>query len=142
LSPPGGRRKAGKAKRIREEVDRYLDGLPVRRIPRPLDAMNLLEQVAWEGVRMPRSLLMFRKALFTLDGILYDIAAPDFSMQSVMFKHMLRTWRATTKNIGAPLSLGDWIQVQCSALLFPGRLGLKGLQSMLERRDGTAAADH
>jgi hypothetical protein len=137
LSPTGGRRRAAKEKRIREEVNRYLDELQVKRIPRPVDAMNLLEQVAWEGIRMPRSLLMFRKALFTLDGILHDIAAPDFSMQSVMFKHMLKTWRATSKNIGAPLSVGDWIQVQCSALLFPGRLGLKGLESMLARREAT-----
>ena len=138
LSPSGGRHEATKAKRIREEVNRYLSELPVKRIPRAVDAMGLLQIVAWEGIRLPRSLLMFRKALFTLDGILYDMAAPDFSVQSVMLRHLMKTWTAASKNIGAPLSLGDWVQVQCSALLFPGRLGLQGLQTMLERSPKTA----
>ncbi len=139
LSPLGGRHEASKAKRIRDEVNRYLSQLPVKRIPRPIDALNLLEVVAWEGIRLPRSLLMFRKALFTLDGILHDIDAPDFSMQSVMLRHLMKTWRATSKNIGAPLTLADWIQVQCSALLFPGRLGLQGLEALLERPPQAAA---
>lgn len=140
LSPPGGRQEANKAKRISQEVNQYLNELPVKRIPRAVDAMNLLEKVAWEGIRLPRSLLMFRKALFTLDGILHDIAAPDFSMQSVMIRYLMKTWMKASKNIGAPLSLEDWMQVQCSALLFPGRLGLQGLQSVLERRQQPAAA--
>jgi ubiquinone biosynthesis protein len=138
LSPSGGRREATKAKQIREEVNRYLNELPVKRMPRATDAMNLLETIAWQGVRLPRSLLMFRKALFTLDGILHDIDAPDFSMQSVMLRHLVKTWMAASRNIGAPLSLGDWLLVQCSALLFPGRLGLQGLQTMLERPPRTA----
>ncbi len=139
LSPPGGRHEATKAKRIREQVNRCLNELPVKRMPRAVDAMSLLEKVAWEGIRLPRSLLMFRKALFTLDGILYDMAAPDFSMQSVMLRHLMKTWTAASKNIGAPLSLGNWLQVQCSALLFPGRLGLQGLQNMLEPPPGNSA---
>ena len=140
LSPPEERGQAAKERKVREEVHRYLDELPVKRLPRAVDAMNLLEKVAWEGgIRLPRSLLMFRKSLFTLDGILNDIAAPDFSMQSVMMRHLVKTWMAASKNIGAPLSLADWLQVQCSALLFPGRLGLQGLQTMLERQGRTPA---
>lgn len=142
LSPSGGRREETKAKRVRESVHRYLNEIPVKRVPGAVDAMNLLEQVAWEGIRMPRSLLMFRKALFTLDGILHDLRAPDFSMESVMVRHIMDNWTATWRNIGAPLSLSDWMQIQCSAFLFPGRLGLKGLASWLEPSGKSVAATH
>jgi len=132
---PRGRDEAGKARKIHDEVNRYLDLLPVKHVPGAIDAMNVLEELAWQGVRLPPSLVMFRKALFTLDGILHDIAAPDFSMESVMVRHLAKTWSARWRNLGAPLSPGEWAQVQCSALLFPGRIGLKGLQSALEHRD-------
>jgi ubiquinone biosynthesis protein len=139
LSPPG-RGQPSKARKIHAEVNRYLDGLPVKHVPGAVDAMNVLEELAWQGVRLPRSLVMFRKALFTLDGILHDIAAPEFSMESVMVRHLVRAWTAKWRNLGAPLSPGDWAQLQCSALLFPGRIGLRGLQSALERPQSAPSA--
>jgi hypothetical protein len=110
-----------------------LNSLPVKKIPGAVDAVNLLELVGWQGIRLPSSLLMFRKALFTLDGILHDLGAPEFSMESVMVSHIMKSWTGKWKNIGSPLSLADWALVQCSALLFPGRLGLQGLQAALDR---------
>jgi ubiquinone biosynthesis protein len=133
LSPLGGRREKSKGHRIREIVTEYLNSVPVKRIPGAVDAVNVLERIAWQGVRLPSSLLMFRKALFTLDGILHDIGAPEFSTESVMVRHLMKTWMGRWKNFGSPLSLKDWALVQCSALLFPGRLGLQGLQAVLER---------
>jgi ubiquinone biosynthesis protein len=133
LSPPGNRRRKMHPHRIREMVTEYLNSLPVKRIPGAVDAVNLLEGLGWQGVRLPSSLLMFRKALFTLDGILHDIGAPEFSMESVMVRHIMKTWMGKWRNIGSPLSWKDWALVQCSAVLFPGRLGLQGLQAVLER---------
>jgi ubiquinone biosynthesis protein len=133
LSPPGNRRRKMHPHRIREMVTEYWNSLPVKRIPGAVDAVNLLEGLGWQGVRLPSSLLMFRKALFTLDGILHDIGAPEFSMESVMVRHIMKTWMGKWKNIGSPLSWKDWALVQCSAVLFPGRLGLQGLQAVLER---------
>jgi ubiquinone biosynthesis protein len=133
LSPQGGRRAKTQPRRVRAMVTEYLNSLPVKKIPGAVEAVNLLELVAWQGVRLPSSLLMFRKALFTLDGILHDIGAPEFSMESVMVRHLMKTWTGKWENIGSPLSWKDWALVQCSALLFPGRLGLQGLQAVLER---------
>jgi hypothetical protein len=70
---------------------------------------------------------------------LHDIGAPDFSMESVMARHIMKNWMGGWKRIGTPLSLQDWALVQCSALLFPGRLGLQGVQSLLERPRRSAA---
>jgi ubiquinone biosynthesis protein len=133
LSPKGGRREKTKAQRVRQIVSDYLNALPVTRIPGAVDAVDLLEQVGWQGIRLPSALLMFRKALFTLDGILHDLGAPEFSMERVMVRDIMKTWMGKWKNFGSPLSFRDWALVQCSALLFPGRLGLQALQAMLER---------
>ena len=133
LSPPGGRGRKFRAQHIREIVTDYLNALPVKKLPGAVDSVNLLERVGWQGIRLPSSLLMFRKALFTLDGILHDIGAPQFNMEAVMVRHIMKSWMGKWKNIGSPLSLKDWALVQCSALLFPGRLGLQGLQAALER---------
>jgi len=134
LSPPGGRRERSKIRIIRRSVTGFMDGLPLKHMAGAVDTMNLLERVAFAGVRLPPSLVMFRKALFTLDGILHDIGAPDFSLESVMVRHLIQNWIGSWKAIGSPLSLGDWLQVQCSALLFPARLWVRGAQTVLERK--------
>ena len=141
LSPCTSRQKQSKRRIIRRAVNNLLDRLPVKHIPGAVDAMDLLEEIAWAGVRLPRSLVMFRKALFTLDGILHDIGAPEFSMESVMARHIFETWTGNLKNIGAPLSFSDWVNVQCSALLFPGRLCLQGAQLLLKRSPEEVAED-
>jgi hypothetical protein len=61
---------------------------------------------ALEGIRFPLGLMMFRKMLFTLDGILHDIGAPGLRMDLVLARYMLAR---------SPLSLIDWIGVQSSA---------------------------
>ena len=133
LSPRTSRRRRSKSRIIREAVNRCLSALPAKRIPGAVDAMDVLEEVAWAGVRLPASLVMFRKVLFTLDGILHDIGAPEFSMESAMARHIYQTWMRSWKTIGAPLSFSDWVGVQCSALLFPGRLCLQGAQNFVEQ---------
>ncbi|HYL16451.1 MAG TPA: AarF/UbiB family protein [Terriglobales bacterium] len=134
LSPKGGRRRRAKIRRmIREGVARFLDQLPIKHVPGAVDAMDLLEDIAFQGVRLPTPLVMLRKALFTLDGILYDIGAPDFSMESVMARHLMKTWIGSWKGFGSPLAFRDWMQVQFSALLFPSRFWLQGAQTLLQR---------
>jgi ubiquinone biosynthesis protein len=134
LSPKGGRRRRAKIRRmIREAVARFLDQLPIKHVPGAVDAMDLLENIAFQGVRLPIPLVMLRKALFTLDGILYDIGAADFSMESVMARHLMKTWIGSWKNFGSPLAFRDWMQVQFSAFLFPSRFWLQGAQTLLQR---------
>lgn len=132
LSPQGGRGGKTKALRLRAIVTDYVNALPFKRIPGAVDAVDLLERVGWQGIRLPSSLLMFRKALFTLDGILHDIGAPEFSMESVMMHHLVKTWMGKWRNFGSPLTAKDWALVQCSAILFPARLGLHGLRTLLD----------
>ncbi|HVN06100.1 MAG TPA: AarF/UbiB family protein [Bryobacteraceae bacterium] len=107
---------------MRRYVDRFVRQLPFTRLPGSLDAMRLLDRLALEGVRFPSGLMMFRKVLFTLDGILHDIAAPNLRMDLVIARRLLAR---------SPLSLLDWIGVESSALLYGARLWVQWSQSLL-----------
>jgi ubiquinone biosynthesis protein len=109
---------------IRDQVDRFLCRLPFTRLPGSMDAMRLLDRLALEGIRFPAGLMMFRKALFTLDGVLHDIAAPNLRMDLILARHMLAR---------SPLSIFDWIGVEASALLYGGRLWVQWAQAALSR---------
>jgi len=112
---------------MREHVDRFIGQLPLTHLPSSMDAMRLLDRLALEGIRFPSGLMMFRKVLFTLDGILHDIAAPHLWMDLTLARHMLAR---------SPLSLIDWIGVEASALLYGGRLWVQWAQAALSRAEG------
>jgi ubiquinone biosynthesis protein len=111
---------------MRDHVNRFIGELPFTHLPSSMDAMRLLDRLALEGIRFPSGLMMFRKVLFTLDGILHDIAAPNLRMDLTLARYMLAR---------SPLSLIDWIGVEASALLYGGRLWVQWAQAALSRTD-------
>lgn len=128
-----GRHNRRQLRLIRDCVTRFLDQLPLTRLPGAVEAMRLIELIAYEGVRFPAPLIMLRKVTFTLDGILHDIAGPDIGMEFVIARHILQNWAANFKSIGSPLSLNDWITLQLSTLLYGSRLWVQWAQTRLER---------
>jgi ubiquinone biosynthesis protein len=131
-----------RAQWVRESVRRFLDGLPAGRFPSGGDAMRLLEQIAMKGIRFPGSLVMLSKVMFTLEGILTDIAGPDTAMGFTLARHVARHWLSNRAAFRLPLITRDWITLQCSAFLYVGRLGVQLEQKMLDRLlpSGTTAA--
>jgi len=116
---------------LRQHVAEFIEKMPLKHLPGSMDAMRLLDRLALEGVRFPSSLLMFRKILFTLDGILHDIGAPNVHMDLIIARHVASRWARHWMSIGSPLTLMDWVTVQSSALLFGGRVWVKWAQSAL-----------
>ncbi|MGB7556750.1 MAG: AarF/UbiB family protein [Candidatus Korobacteraceae bacterium] len=116
---------------IREEVTRFFDKKPLVQIPRTADVVDLLERIAWQGVRLPSHLVMLRKVLFTLDGILHDIAGSSVSMEFVVVQCLLQKWLDNRTYLGWPLSPRDWVAVYWSAMLYGARLATAGLQQVL-----------
>ena len=135
------RRSSRKTGLIRERVRRFLDALPVTGWPSATDAMRLLEDVAFQGIRFPAPLIMLSKVLFTLDGILDDIGGDRASMGMVMARHVAHHLR-TPATFASPLTAADWVTLQSSALLCGGRLWIKTQQKILDRilRAAPAAA--
>jgi hypothetical protein len=102
-------------------------------MPGAVDAMRLLQEIATRGIRFPAPLIMFSKVLFTLDGILEDIGGKGASMALTLAKHPFRRWLNGGARPAAPLTLQDWITIQCSAAFLGGRLSIKLEEALLDR---------
>lgn len=118
---------------IRNEVTAFLDKLPAAQLPSMVDVMRLLEHIAVTGIRFPASLIMLSKVLFTLDGILNDVAGPKLGMGLPMARHLAQQWLTDRKAFRSPLTAKDWITIQCSALLYTSRLWMRCEQGILDR---------
>ena len=110
---------------VREHVDRFLDALPLFQVPAAMDAMRLLDEIAMEGIRFPAALLMYRKASFTLDGVLEDIAGSSIRMDTAITRYAAEHWAATCATLVSLLSPADWIALDWSAVTFASRVGAR-----------------
>ncbi len=118
---------------IAEFVTHFLGELPVVRLPSGVDAMLLLERLAMKGVKFPGPLIMLSKVMFTLDGILGDIGGSDSGLGFAITRHVAQHWISNRKEFRSPLKTRDWVTLQCSALLYTGRLWLQCEQAILDR---------
>lgn len=118
---------------IRHIIAEFLDEMPASGLPSAADAMRLLERVAIQGVRFPGSLIILSKVMFTLEGILGDIVGADTEMGFTIARHFARHWIAHRSEFESPLRTRDWLTLQCSALLLPGRMGVRWQQAMANR---------
>lgn len=120
-----GRRDAEET--IRKHVNRVLDELPVTKLPGPMDAMRLLDDIALDGVRFPAALLMFRKASFTLEGVVEDIAGSRVRLDSLVGGYVMAHWKESVAGFLSLLSPSDWLAVDWSALTFTSRMCARAL---------------
>ena len=58
------------------------------RLPLIKQAFRLLEFLSMEGLVFPADLMLFRKAIFTLEGVLHDLW-PAFDMNAAVAQHMM-----------------------------------------------------
>jgi ubiquinone biosynthesis protein len=107
---------------IQKHVADLLDRLPLTKWPGTMDALRLLDEIALEGIRFPAPLLMFRKASFTLEGVLEDIAGSHVRVDSVITRYALAHWTDAVASLLSLLSPRDWIALDWSALTLASRL--------------------
>ena len=127
---------------IREHINHVLDALPLTRLPGPMDAMRLLDDIALEGIRFPAALLMFRKASFTLEGVVEDVAGTRVRLDSLMANHTLANWKDTVACLFSLLSARDWATLDrkrpdlCLARKWQGAVSSLALASGAHRNCG------
>lgn len=112
---------------VRSHVDQVLAELPLTQIPGPIHAMRLLDAIALEGVRFPSALLMFRKASFTLEGVVDDVAGSHVRLDSVIVSHAMANWKRTAATLLALLSPRMWLSLEWSALTFTPRISAQAV---------------
>jgi hypothetical protein len=127
------RRNSPRGRVVRQVISEFLEEMPAARLPSVADAMRLLERVAIRGVKFPASLIMLSKVMFTLEGILGDIAGADTEMGFTIARRFAGHWIANRSEFESPLEARDWLTLQCSALLLPSRLGVRWQQTMMNR---------
>lgn len=118
---------------IYQSVASFLDELPAARLPSGADAMRLLESIAIKGIRFPAPLVMLSKVMFTLEGLLADVGGADTGMGFTIARHVAENWLANRAAYRSPLMAMDWLTLQCSALLYSGRLWLQLEKTLLNR---------
>ena len=118
---------------IRTLASKFIDELPASRLPSGADAMRLLERVAIRGVKFPSSLIMLSKVMFTLEGILGDIVGSDLSFGFTLARQVAQHWLSNRSAFRSPLRMRDWLTLQCSTLLYSGRMLVRWEQAMLNR---------
>ncbi|MGH2543785.1 MAG: AarF/UbiB family protein [Ardenticatenaceae bacterium] len=89
LSEDDLRADATRASIVRGHVARFFDRFALLEVPGFAEVMTLLDGIAFSGVRFPAELLMFRKVLFTLEGVLHDVA-PDIKIDLVLARYALK----------------------------------------------------
>jgi len=112
---------------IDQAVEQFFDSHPPDRSPGTLDAMRLLDRIALDGVHFPPALFLFRKVLFTLDGVLLDVAGPDVRIDHVIAREFVTRGIASFGLFLAPLSMKDLAALEWNALLYPVRACTQGL---------------
>jgi ubiquinone biosynthesis protein len=121
---------------IREHVAGLLDRLPLTKWPGAMDAMRLLDKIAMEGVHFPTALLMFRKASFTLKGVLEDIAGSSERIDSVVAGYALAHCGDAVARLFSMLSLRDLMVLDWSALTLTSRLAIQTLARQWQSLSG------
>ena len=92
---------------IEGHVTRFFSELPKGHAPGVLDAMMLLDELALKGVRFPSALFLFRKVLFTLDGVLHDVAGPGVRVDQEIAREFVTRCVASLGFFHAPLTFQD-----------------------------------
>jgi ubiquinone biosynthesis protein len=75
-------------KELRDLILRWLSESEHRRLPLVKQAFRLLEALSKEGMMFPADLMLFRKAIFALEGVLHDLW-PAFDMNAAIAQHMM-----------------------------------------------------
>jgi len=107
---------------IRAHADHLLNRLPLAKLPGPMEALRLLDRIAVEGTRFSASLLMFRKAAFTLEGVVEDTARSRVRLDTLLANYAAAHWKETVASLFLLLSPRDWLALEWSTFTFASRV--------------------
>ena len=132
-------RDRAKASLVRRHVARFIRQLSPFTLPGVSHVLSLLDQIILSGVAVSGSLLMFRKVLFTLDGVLHDVV-PGLPLDPFLAWYIikqranavswLKLFGTSPAYFRSPLSHFDQIALAWSAQFFGLRAGLQTGQHM------------
>lgn len=136
-----GHRGRDSARAIDREVDRFFAELPRGHVCGVLDTMRLLDRIALEGVAFDAPLFLFRKSLFTLDGVLHDVAGEEVRIDYAMLRNFATRWAASLGLFISPLGVRDLLSMEWNVLLYPARAWKRHVAAAIVDGSGAGADD-
>ena len=73
--------------RLRELIRGLMHSPPFAQLSQIKQTFKLLEELAYEGFVFPADLMLFRKAIFTLEGVIHDLS-PAFDMDAAVARYL------------------------------------------------------
>jgi ubiquinone biosynthesis protein len=136
LSIDAGTQHPAQAATVRQLVRQFVRRLSPWSFPGSTDLLTLLHTLVFAGCRFPSVLLMLHKILFTLDGVLHELA-PGVRKGPVIAWYLLTQGTGSVRGLcpaypsapsfRSPLSTGDWLALSWSACGFSSRVWLQGM---------------
>ncbi len=126
---------------VRGHVRKFFTDLSPLQVPGFVEVSTLLDGLAFGGIQFPAELLMFRKVMFTLEGVLHDLD-PDLNMDVVLGryalqlmtaevpKRLLRPFTDTTQTFRTHLSNYDLTLLVFSLPLLGNRIWLQTAENV------------
>lgn len=125
---------------IKSHVQNFIYGLNVYQLPTMNDLLTLTDDMLLLGVRFSPAMMLFRKVLLTLDGVLHDVS-DNTAMEKILSDHVLRHCRQELYGINGarclqpdfklPLSGSDTLSLAMSAQWYFYRTGMQAGNQML-----------
>ena len=99
-------------------VDQFFASLPFAASLGAMDAMELLDRIGVEGVRFPGELVLIRKVLFTLDGVLHDITGGEIRIDTIVTRAFVGRCLRRFGALPPPFTSADYWVLQKAALRY------------------------
>lgn len=108
----------------RATIKQFINTLPLYTLPTSKDVLALLDEIMLSGINFSSSLLMFRKVLLTLDGVLHDlddVATIDSILSHYVIENMrneicgMHYLSPQQPDFAIPLSNNDTLAIALSA---------------------------
>lgn len=127
---------------VEHKVSQFIKQLSVYNLPGIKDVLTLLDELLLSGINFSTPLLIFRKVLLTLDGVLHDVAE-QVSMEAVLTGYVMENWtndiygmnfmQQSQLNFQMPLLSTDALSLVWSAQWYAYRAAFQTCEQMLIR---------
>ena len=127
---------------LRDQISQFIEELSLYKLPGINDVLSLVDDLMLTGMKFSTPLLIFRKVLLTLDGVLHDVA-DVVSIETVLSKYVLENWtnemagmhylKQTRPTFQLPLTNTDAFSLAWSAQWYCFRTGWKTSEKILKR---------
>lgn len=128
-------------KKLKQTIRDFIRTLSMYSMPGVNEVLSLTDNVMLSGVRFSSSMMLFRKVLLTLDGVLNDIGE-TLAIESVVTQYVMQQlthdmvntnfWTGTRTHFQLPLSQSDTLSLMWSVQWYGLRTGLQNTEKLFK----------